>query len=386
MEGWARTRRRQAALVFGAALVTLTMTTAAVTALTATPAGAAGDPSLDRLLLVNPVPGWGLLSPGVLRSLVSFEDRTESAATNEPATSAVEGWQGDSDTQRLILVMVRLPTNIPYVDHNSREGVIAGCASATGNSPTDVGPDADVPGSEEGSCSGTNQLGHTIDATVMTWIRGNVIVFLIGVGLPTAHVESIAFHQDRAIPASGVQDASSETGVVVAVVAGLVVAVGLVTTVLLRRRAQRRRAAASVPAWSAPGWAPPVWTPGNVGPPAEWMPDPTGRYELRYWSGLEWTEHVSTHGVATLDPLAAAPPVASDRVAGDQVPGDSSGGPAVGGFPVGGAGVPPAVGTLSADGVSFWNGVGWRSTTSTDGRMRWTGTQWVATGDSPPPA
>src|SRR6476646_4551604 len=26
--------------------------------------------------------------------------------------------------------------------------------------------------------------------------------------------------------------------------------------------------------------------------PAGWYPDPSGRYEMRYWDGLAWTEHV----------------------------------------------------------------------------------------------
>lgn len=30
--------------------------------------------------------------------------------------------------------------------------------------------------------------------------------------------------------------------------------------------------------------------------PAGWYADPSGRYELRYWDGLAWTEHVSRAG------------------------------------------------------------------------------------------
>ncbi len=26
--------------------------------------------------------------------------------------------------------------------------------------------------------------------------------------------------------------------------------------------------------------------------PAAWLPDPSGRHELRYWSGLSWTDNV----------------------------------------------------------------------------------------------
>ena len=33
-----------------------------------------------------------------------------------------------------------------------------------------------------------------------------------------------------------------------------------------------------------------------------WLIDPTGRHEKRYWSGSEWTEHVSDGGVPGTDP------------------------------------------------------------------------------------
>ncbi|HLF39952.1 MAG TPA: RDD family protein [Acidimicrobiia bacterium] len=44
-------------------------------------------------------------------------------------------------------------------------------------------------------------------------------------------------------------------------------------------------------------------------PPAAWYPDPSGRYQLRYWDGHRWTGHVSTRGTVFHDsPAAAARP------------------------------------------------------------------------------
>lgn len=40
---------------------------------------------------------------------------------------------------------------------------------------------------------------------------------------------------------------------------------------------------------------------GTSGLAAGWFPDPTGRYEQRYWSGSAWTEHVSRGGVPATD-------------------------------------------------------------------------------------
>lgn len=45
--------------------------------------------------------------------------------------------------------------------------------------------------------------------------------------------------------------------------------------------------------------AQPAVTTPNV--PANWYPDPSKRYELRYWNGTKWTEHVATGGVQSTD-------------------------------------------------------------------------------------
>jgi hypothetical protein len=37
--------------------------------------------------------------------------------------------------------------------------------------------------------------------------------------------------------------------------------------------------------------------------PAGWYADPSGRAELRYWDGAQWTEHVSTAGQQSTAPV-----------------------------------------------------------------------------------
>lgn len=39
--------------------------------------------------------------------------------------------------------------------------------------------------------------------------------------------------------------------------------------------------------------------------PAGWYADPSGRYELRYWDGTAWTEHVARGGQQYTDPPVA---------------------------------------------------------------------------------
>lgn len=49
--------------------------------------------------------------------------------------------------------------------------------------------------------------------------------------------------------------------------------------------------------------APPAPTPAAPAPAAAagWYPDPSGRHEQRYHDGTQWTEHISTAGVAGTD-------------------------------------------------------------------------------------
>ena len=54
---------------------------------------------------------------------------------------------------------------------------------------------------------------------------------------------------------------------------------------------------AAAPATPEPAAAPAV--------PAGWYADPAGRFELRYWDGSTWTEHVSRAGQQFTDPPVA---------------------------------------------------------------------------------
>jgi hypothetical protein len=49
----------------------------------------------------------------------------------------------------------------------------------------------------------------------------------------------------------------------------------------------------------------PVTPPPTPSVPAGWYADPAGRYELRYWDGNTWTEHVSRGGQQYTDPPVA---------------------------------------------------------------------------------
>ena len=56
--------------------------------------------------------------------------------------------------------------------------------------------------------------------------------------------------------------------------------------------------ASAVPAASTPAAT-------SAAAPAGWYADPSGRFELRYWDGDRWTEHVSRGGTQHTDPPVA---------------------------------------------------------------------------------
>ena len=52
---------------------------------------------------------------------------------------------------------------------------------------------------------------------------------------------------------------------------------------------------------SAPAAAANAVTGATPNVPADWYKDPSGRFELRYWNGTAWTEHVATGGTQSTD-------------------------------------------------------------------------------------
>lgn len=47
--------------------------------------------------------------------------------------------------------------------------------------------------------------------------------------------------------------------------------------------------------------------------PQNWYPDPTGRNDLRYWDGIQWTSHVVFQHVQSVEPLAYQSFIAAHR-------------------------------------------------------------------------
>lgn len=78
-----------------------------------------------------------------------------------------------------------------------------------------------------------------------------------------------------------------------------------------------------------------------------WQPDPTGRFEHRYWDGSQWTDNVANAGVASNDPYDTSAAAGLDETAAVETPADA------------GAGDPTVVGA-STDA----SGTGWAAPTA----------------------
>jgi|HigsolmetaAR201D_1030396.scaffolds.fasta_scaffold11974_1 hypothetical protein len=73
-------------------------------------------------------------------------------------------------------------------------------------------------------------------------------------------------------------------------------------------------ASGSSPSDTGQGWGSTATTttsgtpsqPATPSVPPGWYHDPSGRYELRYWDGTAWTEHVSRNGQQYTDPPVAS--------------------------------------------------------------------------------
>ena len=80
-------------------------------------------------------------------------------------------------------------------------------------------------------------------------------------------------------------------------------ALGVVQVMNSREYGVNARQAGMQPAYGqgAGSWT----TAGVLANPARWAADPMGRHELRYWDGKKWTDHVSTGGAVSADPVSA---------------------------------------------------------------------------------
>jgi len=375
------------ALPASAAPIALTAAGGSTTPPGARDSGAAGSAAVARDIVPNPVPGWNAVSPVVLDPLAARLQRTESGLTGRQAQVAIEGWTNTNHTGSLVVLLVRFGGALQDPGRAARTAALDGCASATGQRAVSTAAVPSIAGSTEAICAFG---GTTYDGAVVTWLRGDVLADVQGIGgqaLTTTQIVAIAKRQDRALPAPLVATVDTSRLILRSLLA-LAALLALVAATVLVVRYLRRPAPAleSPPArfdWTAsqypdvspyPG-VPPSAPDGHVLPPADIPPFAPPRAVTRAPIPVpELQLAPAAVPSLTTSPIAAPPtaacPIAVPALAASPIAVPSTAAPT----PIAVA-LPVAVGWHPVDGdaahVRFWDGRRWSA------RLRWTGTEWI---------
>jgi hypothetical protein len=255
-------------------------------------AAAAGNSTIDRFIIANPLRGWQPLPAAQQHSLVSSLARQAAAAasgTNLKTAVAAEGWQDPTTATSLFeIILVGFSSGPPDQSGAQEAKGAAGsdaaayCTGATGSPPLTDLPLPSIPGSHQVVC---RKAPNGTSPTAVTWARANLLATLANNTLTLRQLDAIALAQYRAMPTtetslsahSGPGD-SWTVGVALAAV-GLL---GLTAAIVILRRRPAPFASSGL-AFPGTGQQPPP-----TGPSAGWYPDPVNPDQIRYWTGTDW--------------------------------------------------------------------------------------------------
>jgi hypothetical protein len=208
------------------------------------PAGASGDPSLDRAIAITPPAGWVLAPASVSDAQAARQEQIVGAAAQLQFTFASKEWTQPNSTNQLTVALWayapkgigQVKTRVNLEKETCGQGQIAVTGSVAG-----------VAGSKETSCSTPPPGGSTSGATPTTyafttigWFDGDTYATVHAIGLPSSQVAAYARQVAAAIPAGGVSAGSSSSSTsdrpLIGVGAAAVLAALAVVVVLRRRR------------------------------------------------------------------------------------------------------------------------------------------------------
>jgi hypothetical protein len=354
------TRRSRCFMVAAGATLALLGTSAGLLLSTAT-AMAAGNATLDKMIIADPESGWTSLSSTETSSLASsIETELQSkASSGESFSTAVEGWQSPSGAGVGLLVIFLVQANNGSI--NGSAGSIASnfCNGATNTTPASTPQIPNIDSSAIATCTG----GGT-NATIGTAIKGSILTMVASTGtqvLGVSDVEPVVSSQLNALPGGSTGSASSSSSSTATIIGGVVIVVvvaGIIVGVILMRR---RQSGVAVAGTGGPA-------PGFGGPP------PAGG------GGFYPQQGATAPPVAPAQPTQSyappAPAAADDPWGGGADPGwassldapppttahaDAAQGSAPGWYPEGGDNTV----------MRYWDG------SNFTGRRRWDGSAWV---------
>ncbi len=232
-------RRRLCSAAVTAAVILLAAS--GLTIIRATPASAVGDPTLSKLIIADPEPGWSNLPT---TETANFETQLQTEfqhleSQNQTFSTAVGGWQssqGASEDSLAVFLVESIggpPQSIP-----ATRLAFDFCTGATNVNSVSTPPIPNVPNSAIATCSDTTEK-----VTVGTATKGNFIELIASFGLSPltdAAVERVVGDQLVALPGSTTSTSPvggiGTANIVGAAISIVVVVGGAVAFVLLRRR------------------------------------------------------------------------------------------------------------------------------------------------------
>lgn len=219
-------------------------------------ASAAGNPTLNALIIPDPEAGWVNLS-SVETNQFAQEIETEftsRAPSDNNYTSAADGWQSPKGADNALLAIFLVQAIGGNISMSPSSVASNFCSGATNESPGSAPPIPHVPQSAVVDCA-----GNGIKAVFGTAIRGSILEVVASVGshpLSAANIKNVVALQLTAIPQSTTSSApggSNTVSIVVIVVAIVIVGAIAGYLVFVRRRRSIGSSAHDHPAQHEPG-------------------------------------------------------------------------------------------------------------------------------------
>jgi Protein of unknown function (DUF2510) len=222
----------------------------------------------------------------IMHRVRSSDDAAEAVAADEtPAMAAVAT---DQFAEEAAPVIDEAPAFSEAASSVAEVAAPAAESSSLLESVTDAAPSS-------ASDAASSAADHARDAFGASEAGAGIAGAAAGVGVGSIFGND-APADDVAIPAADVTPAVEAVAPVVETVAPVVAEVPAAVEPSGWGSAQTT---VGTPVAPTPAPAPVVTT------PAGWYPDPSGRFEMRYWDGSAWTEHVSRQGQQFTDPPVA---------------------------------------------------------------------------------
>ena len=204
------------------------------------------DPTLEALLLNEPIPGWTQASDPSLGSMLHGMSLGIDAITLQSGTVAGRLWTSPTGTGSLLIALLAFPRAVSP-QPAAHEMAMAGCGATTGQYHQPLAPATTLLGGVSAPCVGT--FHGAGGGMVVAWPHQNALGLVVSFGIPASTTAAVATRQAGAFPADAIVDpelpgssatastggSAGSSGWIFVLVAAVVVAILLGLLAWLRR-------------------------------------------------------------------------------------------------------------------------------------------------------